>query len=177
MRGRQSSQRCAVPFTQFNQTLEAAVGYFELGMAEEALRELDTLPHDDQLEEDVLELRCVLNQHLGRWEAASHCCEALCRCQGADTDRFIAWATCLYELGEVASCKAALQQAPAGSRAHALWHFHMACYEALLGRCADAIHHVEAALAIEPAIRAMMAHNSNLGPLLPIAEGRRATGT
>ena len=29
-----------MPFTQFNRTLEAAVGYFELGMAEEALAEI-----------------------------------------------------------------------------------------------------------------------------------------
>lgn len=177
MHGRSSPQVCTVPFTQFNRTLEAAVGYFELGLAEEALRELDTLPADDQREEDVLELRFVLNQHLGRWEAASHCCEALCRCQGADVDRFIAWAACLHELGEVASCKVAMQQAPPEARRHALWNFHMACYEAMLGRCKSAVGHMEAALAIEPATRSMIALNSHLAPLLAMAEGGRATGT
>ncbi len=166
-----------MPFTQFNQTLEAAVGYFELGMADEALQELDTLPPDDQREDEVLEFRFVLNQHLGRWEAASHCCEALCRSQGADAERFIAWATCLFELGEVAACKIALQQAPPSARTHALWNFHMACYEAILGRCDAAIGHIEAALAIDPATRSIIAQNTNLAPFLPLAEGGRATGT
>jgi len=166
-----------VPFTQFNRVLEAAVGYFELGMADEALKELDSLPPEDQGEDDVLDLRCVLHQHLGRWEAAAHCCEALCRNQGADTDRFITWATCLYELGEIPACKIALQQAPPCARSHALWNFHMACYEAILGRSESAAGHVAAALAIEPGIRSMIASNENLSPLLPLAEGGRATGT
>jgi len=172
-----TSQASDVPFTQFIRTLEAAVGYFELGMADEALRELDTLPPDDQHEEDVLEFRLLLNPHLGRWEAASHCCEALCRSQGADAERFITWATCLYELGEVAACKIALQQAPPSARTHALWNFHMASYEAILGRCDAAIAHIEAALAIDPATRSVIAQNTHLSPLLPMAEGGRATGT
>lgn len=166
-----------MPFTQFNRTLEAAVGYFELGMADEALRELDTLPSEDQHEEDVLELRSVLNQHLGRWEAASHCCEALCRCQGADADRFVAWATCLFELGEVAACKAALLQAPPLARSSSLWHFHMACYEALLGQPIAAAQHVQACLSIEPGMRCMVENNSHLRPVLSSLPNDRATGT
>ncbi len=166
-----------MPFTQFNRALEAAVGYFELGMADEALKELDVLPPEDQLEEEVLELRSVLNQHLGRWEAASHCCEALCRVQGADPDRFIAWATCLYELGEVPASVAALLQAPANARSHALWNFHLACYEAILGHPVPALEHVHACLALDPRMRPMVEHNSHLRPLLDSNDPGRATGT
>jgi hypothetical protein len=78
-----------VPFTNFNRTLEASVGYFELGMAEEALRELDTLEPADQSEEEVLELRLVLNQHLGRWAGAAEACAGLCAIKGADIDRLV----------------------------------------------------------------------------------------
>lgn len=165
-----------MPFTQFNRTLEAAVGYFELGMADEALRELDTLTAEDQREEEVLELRSVLNQHLGRWEAASHCCEALCRVQGADPDRFIAWATCLFELGEVAACKAALLQAPPSARCHPLWNFHMACYEAILGQSIPATQHAHACLALDPALHAMVENNTHLKHLIRPQGPREATG-
>lgn len=166
-----------MPFTQFNRTLEAAVGYFELGMADEALKELDSLPADDQHEEEVLELRSVLNQHLGRWEAASHCCEALCRLHGADPDRFIAWASCLYELGEVAACKAAMLQAPPVARSHALWNFHLACYEAMLGQTVPAAEHAHACLALDPRMRCMVEQNTHLRPLLDSGSPRRATGS
>lgn len=156
-----------MPFTQFNRTLEAAVGFFELGMAEEALRELDTLPEADQGEEEVLELRFVLNQHLGRWEAASDCCERLCRLRGADVDRFIAWGCCLYELGRIEACRAALLQAPPEARTHGLWNFHLACYESILGNKDEASRTIGRALELEPRLRCMAEQNENLAPLLP----------
>ncbi len=155
-----------VPFTQFNRILEAAVGYFELGMAEEALAEIDTLPAVDQAEEEVLELRLVLNQHLGRWEAAADACAGLCRVKGADADRFIAWGCCLYELGRIEECRAVLLKAPAKARLHGLWNFHLACYEAILGCKEEARCHIHRALGLDPALRAMAERNENLAPLL-----------
>jgi tetratricopeptide (TPR) repeat protein len=155
-----------VPFTQFSRTLEAAVGYFELGMATEALSELDTLPPSDQSEEDVLELRQVLNQHLGRWSAAAEASEGLCRIKGADADRFISWACCLYELGNIEACRSALLQAPLSALDHGLWNFHLACYEALLGHREEAQRLIQRGIRIEPLLRSMAERNSNLAPLV-----------
>ncbi len=155
-----------MPFTQFNRTLESAVGYFELGMAVEALAELETLPAPDQLEEEVLEMRQVLNQHLGRWEAAAEASEGLCRVKGADADRFIAWGCCLYELGRIEECCRALLQAPAPVRNDGLWNFHLACYEALLGHREEARQLIHRGLQIEPRLRGMAERNENLAPLL-----------
>jgi Flp pilus assembly protein TadD len=155
-----------VPFTRFSRTLEAAVGYFELGMAEEALHELDTLPEEDQCEEEVLEFRSVLNQHLGRWEAASATCERLCRLKVTDTDRFIVWGCCLYELGRIADCRAALIQAHPRAREHGLWNFHLACYEAILGNVDEARRLIRKSLILDPALTGMAQRNENLAPLL-----------
>lgn len=155
-----------MPFTRFSRTLEAAVGYFELGMAEEALQELDTLPEEDQFEEEVLEFRSVLNQHLGRWEAASVACERLCRLKVTDTDRFIVWGCCLYELGRIADCREALIQAHPRAREHGLWNFHLACYEAILGNVDEARKLIRKSLILDPALTGMAQRNENLAPLL-----------
>ncbi|MFM8877553.1 MAG: hypothetical protein ACKOKG_00240, partial [Verrucomicrobiota bacterium] len=69
---------CSVPFSKLSQTTEAAVGYFELGMTEAALQELEQLPAKDQLEPEVLELRTVIHQQTGQWAEAARAFEALC---------------------------------------------------------------------------------------------------
>lgn len=155
-----------MPFTHFSRTLEAAVGYFELGMAEDALRELDTLPEEDQCEEDVLELRSVLNQHLGHWGAAAATCERLCRLKTTDTERFIVWGCCLYELGRIAECREALIQAHPRARDHGLWNFHLACYEAVLGNLEEARRLIRRSLVLDPALTGMARRNEKLAPLL-----------
>jgi len=155
-----------VPLSQFHRTLEAAVGFFELGMAEEALRELDSLQGQEQGEEEVLEFRLVLYQHLGRWDHAAQACARLCQRKGADVDRFIAWGCCLYELARVDECRKAMLQAPLEARENGLWNFHLACYEALLGCREEARRLVHRALALDPALRSMAQCNENLAPLL-----------
>lgn len=155
-----------MPFTHYNRTLEASVGYFELGLAEEALKELDSLEPSDQNEEEVLEMRLVLNQHLGRWEAAAEACAGLCSKRGADVDRFIGWGCCLYELGRIDDCRAALLKAPASARNHGLWNFHLACYEAILGNREEARCLIHRALMLDPALSGMARRNENLAPLL-----------
>jgi tetratricopeptide (TPR) repeat protein len=155
-----------VPFTQFHQTLESAIGYLELGMAEEALRELDTLPQADQAEEDVLELRLMLNQHVGCWEGAAAAAEALCRIRDADADRYITWGCCLSEMGRHEECRRALDLAPPEARTDALWNYHRAHCEALLGNTESARQLVHQSLRIDPTVRALAEGNTHLNPLL-----------
>ena len=155
-----------MPFSRLTKSLEAAVGYFELGMAEETLRELDALPPESQCDLEVLELRAVACQQLGRWASAAAAYEAMCRLPCADPDRFIGWGCCLYELGAYADCRLALLSAPQESRCHGLWNFHLACYEALLGNTKEARKLVRRALTLDPALRRMAERNENLAPLL-----------
>jgi tetratricopeptide (TPR) repeat protein len=156
-----------VPFTQFNRILESAIGFFELGMAEEALHELDTLPTADQSEEEVLEFRLVLFQHLGRWEDSVRIAAQLCQGRHPDVDRFIVWGCCLYEVQRIEECRTALLQAPEAARQHGLWNFHLACYEALLGHLEEARRLIVRALQLDPLLQPMAQRNENLAPLLP----------
>ena len=135
-------------------------------MSQSALQELDQLPPGDQLEPEVLELRCVIHQQMGHWVEAAKAFNALCARRDADVEHFIGWGCCLYELGRIAECREALIKAPASARNHGLWNFHLACYEAILGNNDEARRLILRSLELEPSLRSMALRNENLVPLL-----------
>ena len=149
-----------------HQILQSAIGYLELGMAEDALRELDRLAPDARTSVEALELASVLLQRLGRWADAAAAYADLARIDPDNIERYIARGCCLYELGRVEECREALLAAPPAARDHALWNFHLACYEAHLGRADEARRLVQRSLALDPRLAAMARRNSRLGPLL-----------
>lgn len=157
--------RCGTMLT-FQRTLEAAIGYVELGMAREALEELDSLSPDQRREAPTLELRAVILQQLERWEDAASVHSELCQAPDASIDRFIGWGCVLYELGRYAECRAALLTAPPAARDHGLWNYHLACYEILLGNLEAGRQLIRKSLRIEPRLRSMAMWNENLRPLL-----------
>ena len=135
-------------------------------MVEAALQELDQLPPGDQLEPEVLELRSVIHQHTGRWADAARAFQALCARRDADVDHYIGWGCCLYELGAYEEARQALLSAPENLRRSGLWNFHLACYEALVGRSEEARERIEKAIRLDPCLRHMAEQNSRLAPLL-----------
>lgn len=155
-----------MPLTRLRNSLESALGWFDLGLPCEALRELEALPEADRARMETLELRAVLLQQQQRWEEAAATYAELCRREGAGVDRFIAWGCCLYELNRVAECREALLAAPPEARDQGLWNYHLACYEALLGRADEARRLIHRSLEIEPRLRAMAVRNCHLAPLL-----------
>ncbi|MBN8246180.1 MAG: hypothetical protein J0L84_01910 [Verrucomicrobia bacterium] len=155
-----------VPLNRLRKCLDSAIGWFELGMPGEALRELESLPEADRARLETLELQAVLLQQQQRWDDAAATYAALCRQEGACVDRFIAWGCCLYELNRIPECREALLAAPESAHQHGLWNYHLACYEALLGRTDEARRLIRHSLEIEPRLRAMALRNSNLAPLI-----------
>ena len=163
---RGSVPRSPVPETQLNHVLRAAIGWYELGLAAEALAELDALPPASRDRTESLELRAVILQQLERWEDAAQTYATLCSRPEAPVDQFIAWGCCLFELNRVEDCRSALLAAPAEARRHGLWNFHLACYESLLGNCSEARRLVQECLQLDPRLRRMAIQNENLAPFL-----------
>lgn len=155
-----------VSLRKLTQSLDASIGWLELGLPDEALRELDQLPAADQLRTETLELRAVLLQQQQRWEEAAGSYAELCRQPGVCVERFIAWGCCLYELGRIADCRAALRSAPPEARDHGLWNFHLACYEVQMDGKEEAGRLLRRSLDLDPSLRCMARHNSHLAPLL-----------
>jgi tetratricopeptide (TPR) repeat protein len=158
--------RSPVPETQLNHVLRAAIGWYELGLAAEALAELDALLPPNRDRTESLELRAVILQQMERWEEAAQTYAQLCSRPEAPVDRFIAWGCCLFELNRVKECRSALLAAPPEARRHGLWNFHLACYEALLGNRNEARRLVQECLQLDPRLRRMATQNENLAPLL-----------
>lgn len=156
-----------VSFTDLHRTLEAAIGYFELGMPGDALAELDSLNSVHQGTVEALELRAVIEQDLGKWNEAAATYKKLCKHQDIPIERYIAWACCLYEACRVDECRDALKHAPKAAAANdALWNFHMACYEAIDGSKGTAKAHVTRAIELDARFKPMAERNRNLRPLL-----------
>lgn len=156
-----------MPDSPFSRSLDAAVGYFELGMVDDALGELDRLPPELAHEPEALELKVAIGQQTGRWELATTALETLCGQPGACVDLFVDWGCALYELGRVRECREALMKAPAERTEHGLWHYHLACYESLLGATEAARQLLRRALELEPCLQRMAEANDNLQHLLP----------
>ena len=151
-----------MPDSQFSKSLDAAVGYFELGMIEDALLELRRLPKEFRDEPEVLELQSAIGVQTCNWELAATALATICRQPCACVDQFIEWGCHLYELGKIAECRSALLDAPGAREQHGLWHYHLACYESLLGNFDEARRLIQRALALEPRLRRMAEANENL---------------
>jgi tetratricopeptide (TPR) repeat protein len=147
-------------------TLQAALGYYELGMADDALRELNELQGDGRVDTSALELRALVLQRLGKWREAAEAYAALAESPGASVDTYIACGCCFYEVGDYAACREALLRAPPAARDHGLWNFHLACYEALLENWDEARRLIRKSLVLEPRLRGMARRNENMRKLI-----------
>ncbi len=80
-------------------TLLAAQGYCELGMFDDALDELESLPAEVMQHSAVVELRTVVLMQARRWKLALTSSRSLCRVAPDKSTGFIHAAFCLHELG------------------------------------------------------------------------------
>src|SRR5580658_6900927 len=92
--------------------LLAAQGYSELGMFDDALAEIDSLPDEVAQSATVAELRTVVLMQARRWKLALTASRALCRVAPEKTSGFIHTAFCLHELGRTAEARDTLLAGP-----------------------------------------------------------------
>lgn len=138
---------------EYQRTLTAAQGYYELEMYGEALEELDSLPSAVQAEPLVLEMRLVTLMQAKRWEAAVEAGRKLCELRPQDGSGFIHLAFCLHELGLTGQAKAWLMSGPASIRQEANYFYNLACYECVLGNVDDARQLLAQSFALDPKYR------------------------
>jgi len=134
-------------------TLLAAQGYLELGMPEDTLRELDSLPWEEQGSEEVLQLRLFVFMKGQQWDAALEVCHRMREeCPDCGTG-FIHSAFCLHELGRTQEAKEMLLGGPAALLREATYHYNLGCYDAVLGNVEEATRHLEASFQMDKKFR------------------------
>lgn len=142
-----------MPTTHEKQLL-AVQGYYELGLPAEALAELEGIA-DDAFQErtDVLSLRLMLLMDLRRWADALEPARRWCAHEPTSPVPFIQAAFCLHEIGQTREARALLREGPSALLRDAVYHYNLACYEAVLGDVEAAQAHLRDSFRLDPAMR------------------------
>lgn len=118
--------------------INAAQGYLELGMTDEALAELERVPGADRAHWDVEQLRVYILMRARRWADALQACEGL-RARRPDLSLgYIHGAFCLHELGRTAEAMKLLMEGPASLLREPVYFYNLGCYHAVLGNPEEA---------------------------------------
>ena len=146
-------------------TLLAAQGYSELGMFDDAISELDSLPEETTGHATVVELRTVILMQAKRWKPALAVSRELCRLEPEKNSGFIHAAFCLHELGRTSEARDALLGGPPTLHAEPTFHYNLACYECALGHLDLARLHLEKSIELDKKMRDFAKTDPDLAPL------------
>ena len=155
-----------MPTASHEKKLLAVQGYYELGLPAEALEELEAIA-DTAFHErtDVLSLHMMLLMDLRRWADALGLAQRLCEREPHSPVPFIQAAFCLHEIGQTREARAILREGPATLVRDAVYHYNLACYEAVLGDVEAAQAHLRDSFRINPAMREAARKDRDLEPI------------
>jgi len=146
-------------------TLLAAQGYCELGMFDDALDELETLPSELMQHSAVCELRTVVLMQARRWKLALTASRSLCRAAPDKSTGFIHAAFCLHELGRTDEARDTLLSGPDALHAEPTYHYNLACYECALGNLDLARLHLEKSIELDKKFKDFAKNDPDLAAL------------
>ncbi|MGD9420184.1 MAG: TPR end-of-group domain-containing protein [Verrucomicrobiota bacterium JB025] len=129
--------------------LQAATGWFELGVPEEALAELEVLGPEAMSRRDVLEIRLAAQMAVQAWNDASETARMLCLKAADEPMYFLRAAYCLHETGDTREACNWLLRGPKSLFDMAVSHYNLACYLWTLGEQGRARRHLKQAIAMD----------------------------
>ncbi len=136
-----------------SKTLRAAAGWLELGLADEALAELRSLPPEDQRGRGALELKLAALMECRSWNIASETARLLCLMEKDEPEFFLRAAFCLHETGDTLAACNQLLKGPKTLLEMAVFHYNLACYLWTLGEGARARSHLKQAITMDDSFR------------------------
>lgn len=113
--------------------LEAAVGYLELDLPEEAWRELEGIDEVHASHPIIMLGRVDIRMRQARWEDAVGLAEALCQLETSEPGAYISRSFCLHCLGRTLEAREKLLESPPELAEVPTFHYNLACYECHLG--------------------------------------------
>jgi len=133
----------------YEQKINAAVGYYNLGMVEESLGELNAIAESDRSRPEALALRVSVLMRMQSWEEAAQCGVALTRLLPGEPSPYLDVAFCLHELKHTREAREILLNGPDSLKGNPTYHYNMACYEAQLGDLSTARRYLDRAIAMD----------------------------
>jgi hypothetical protein len=149
-------------------TLQAASGWLELGLADEALAELETLPTDFRSQREVLELKLAAQMVIQAWNPASDTARLLCLKAADEPLFFLRAAFCLHETGDTLAACNWLLRGPKALFDMAIFHYNLACYLWTLGEANRARSHLKQAITMDESFRAAARDDRDLAGIGPL---------
>lgn len=136
-----------------HRALRAADGYLFLGLAGEALAEIDDTPQPEREQPEVLLARNRVLLHLGRWdEVEALAAKALAA--HPERDEFtVQRAFALHKMAKGDEALDVIEAAPEWIRRTGILHYNLACYEAQLGDKKTARQCINVAIQLNEAMR------------------------
>lgn len=131
------------------QTLNAASGWLDLGLPDEALVELESLPLEDRSHRRALELKLCAQMENEAWNPASETARLLCLQVADEPEFFLRAAFCLHETGDTLAACNWLLRGPKSLFEMAIFHYNLACYLWTLGEANRARSHLRQAIAMD----------------------------
>lgn len=145
--------------------LRTALGWLELGLPEDALRELEALAPRDRMRRQALELKLVAQMKAERWNAGADTGRLLCLREPKEPRFFIQAAYCLHETGDTEAARNWLMTGPSSLIEDPLFHYNIACYHAVLGERKQARSHLRRALSMDESLRRRANSDEDLSTL------------
>lgn len=132
-----------------DRTLKAASGWLELGLADEALFELQSIPGDSQGTRSVLEVKLAAQMAAEQWNPASDTARVLCLKASHEPEFYLHAALCLHETGDTYAAFHWLLRGPRSLQGIPIFHYNIACYLCTLGHDRRARVHLERAISMD----------------------------
>lgn len=130
-------------------TLQAATGWLELGIADEALAELESLPSEARTQRPALELKLAAQMISQSWNSAADTARLLCLKAADEPVFFLRAAFCLHETGDTLAACNWLLRGPKTLFEMAVFHYNIACYLWTLGEAKRARRHLRQAITMD----------------------------
>jgi len=147
------------------QILEAAQGYYSLGLFDEVIEELDGLRGDDTKCTPAVALRIEAFQATKNWGPARELAEEMARKEPAKPEWWIAWAYALRREKTIHEARGVLWEAAQLHPAVDLIQYNLACYACVLGELDEARRLLAKAMGLSPGCREMAKRDEDLKAL------------
>jgi Flp pilus assembly protein TadD len=141
-------------------SLQAADGYLYLGLADEALRELEEVTGDEKTDPSVLLAHVRVLLHLKQWREAESLSGLGTTTHPEEEEFTVQRAFALHQLNQGEQAVEVLLAAPEWIRRTGILHYNLACYEARLGDLSTARQCIRAAIQLNAAMK----KNARLDP-------------
>jgi len=151
--------------TRWQRHLIAASGYLELGMLEEADREMSEIPDGEKSIAEVIGFRVHLAMRAGKWETGAELARHLVGIDPGQAEWWINHAFCIRRAESVAHAEEILLRAIELHPNEALIHYNLGCYACVTGRLDLAKQRLASAISRDPDIRKLVSEDDDLKPL------------